>query len=414
MTTDSRDMAAMLAAAGPRRNRRGRLVAAAIVIALGAAGAWYLFGASTATVIYDTDPAARGDLTVTVSATGTVQPTTQVEISSELSGTLASVEVDFNDIVAVGQPLARLDDTKLKAQVANAEASHAAAVARVEQAKATLDEAEVNYQSQVELDRRGVTTQQKLVADKAAYDRARAAVGIATADLTLAEANLALIRADLSKAVIRSPINGIVLDRAADAGQIVASSLSAPTLFTLAEDLSRMDLLVNIDEADIGQVAVGNTAVFTVDAFDAREFPAQIVSVRYAPETTEGVVTYKAVLTIDNADLSLRPGMTATATITVAEVPGALTVANGALRYAPPQIAEETGGGGGLLGLIMPRRPAEDGPAADAGRVVWVLRDGQPVRVPVTVGATDGRRSVILSGELAEGEPVIIDQRTAN
>lgn len=413
MQTEREALSAMLDRAGQGRTRRRRLsFAAAAAVALSIAGAWYLASTSGEAVVYDTDPALVGTLTITVGATGTVQPTTQVEISSELSGTLASVDVDFNDRITVGQPLAQLDDTKLKAQVANAEASHAAAEARVEQAAATLREAEVNYETQKELDRRGVTTHREFVAYQAAHDRAKAALAIAEADRTLAEANLALIRADLSKAVIRSPINGVVLDRSADVGQIVASSLSAPTLFTLAEDLSRMELLVDIDEADIGRVSVGNPAVFTVDAFDDRTFPARIVSVRYAPENTEGVVTYKAVLSIDNSDLSLRPGMTAAATITVDEVPDALSVSNAALRYAPPQIAEDQASGGGLLGLIMPRRPTGNGAMADAGRSLWVLRDGVATRVPVEIGVSDGRRSVVLSGEIAAGEAVITDQHT--
>lgn len=388
------------------------LVLAAV---LGAAGwgAWAM-QASDARVEYTTEPAARGDLTVLVTATGTVQPTNQVDISSELSGTLASVEVDFNDTVEVGQVLARLDTTKLDALLSNAEASLAAAVARVAQAEASLLEANENFTTAKELDQRGISTRQSLVASQAAHDRAAAALEISRADAKLAEANLAVQRADTAKAVIHSPIKGVVLNRDADVGKIVASSLSAPTLFVLAEDLTKMELQVDVDEADIGRVQVGNVASFTVEAHSGRVFPAQITALRYAPETTDGVVTYKAVLSVDNADLALRPGMTATASIEVSKTEAALLVPNAALRYAPPQEAASGGGGSGLLGLILPGRTSSRPKKSNGADGVWVLRGGVPVEVEVKIGDSDGRLTVINEGTLAEGDAVITDQATVN
>lgn len=386
------------------------LGALAVALAIGA-WVWLSSARDGASITYVTEPVSRGDLTVTVTATGTVQPTTEVEVSSELSGTLASIEVDYNDEVEVGQVLARLDDTKFKAQVANAEAALAAAKAQLAQAQATQQEATALYETQAELDRRGVTTHSTFVSYVAARDRAVAAVEAAEASLTLAEANLALEKDDLEKSVIRSPIKGVVLDRDVSAGQIVAASLSAPTLFTLAEDLRRMQLLVDIDEADIGQVAVGNAAVFTVDAYSGRSFPATITQVRYAPETTDDVVTYKGVLAVDNSDLLLRPGMTATATITVDEAKDALLIPNAALRYAPPQEVESSGNGaGGLVGLVMPSRPGS-GSSTASGKSVWVLRDGLPVEVAVTPGATNGKFTIVTQGDLTVGDQVITDQR---
>lgn len=412
MTGTTEDAATLLAQAR-RQRARGRWRPMAVLALAAAAGlVWALTrDPGAAGPQWVTEAAAIRPLTVTVTATGTVQPTTQVEISSELSGTVAAVEVDYNDRVEAGQPLARLDDTKLRAQLANAEASAAAATARLAQAEATLREAEANYLTEAELDRRGVSSQRSVTAYETAFAQARAAVDIARAELSLAQANLALHRADLDKAVIRSPIRGVVLDRAVDAGQIVAASLQAPRLFTLAEDLARMQLQVDVDEADIGRVAVGQTASFTVDAFPDRVFPAAIAQVRFAPETSDGVVTYKAILTVDNADLALRPGMTATATITVAHHEAALVVPNAALRFTPPVAAGEDSRTGGLLGLILPRAPAA-APPPDPGapRRIWVLRDGAPVAVPVTTGDTDGRVTAILSGDLAPGAAVIIDQ----
>ncbi len=360
---------------------------------------------------YTTEPVVLADLVVTVTATGTVQPTTEVEVSSELSGTLATVTVDFNDEVTAGQVLATLDTTKLAAQVANAGAQLASAQARLTQAVASAREAAAVLKTQQELAERGVATRKDLVGFEVADERAQAAIAIATADLTLAEANLDLVTADLDKAVIRSPINGVVLDRTAEAGQIVAASFEAPVLFKLAEDLTRMQLLVAIDEADIGKVVVGDGASFTVDAYPGRDFPAQITQVRFAPEVTQDVVTYKAVLSVENPERLLRPGMTATAVITVDQVTGALTVPNAALRYAPPAAAAARQSGGGLVGLILPRGGNRTAAAVGSGRSIWVLRGDFPVEVAVVLGATDGRNTAV-TGDLAAGDQVITDQST--
>ncbi len=411
MTERTQDLSTLIARDGAGR-RVWRWITAAVVLALLAAGGgwWWLARSTGTSVSYVTEPATRGALTVTVVATGTVQPTRQVEVSSELSGTLIAVEADYNDRVEAGAVLARLDDTKLRAQVTNAEGALIAARARVDQAQAALDQAQSNYEARGALDRLGTTSRLDFLGYEATYKSARAALEIARADVTLAEAALSSVRSDLEKTAIRSPVKGVVLDRTADAGKIVASSLNAPTLFVIAEDLAEMELRVDVDEADIGKVTVGNPARFTVEAYPGRGFDATITEVRYAPETTEGVVTYKAILAVDNTDLSLRPGMTATATIRVAEVADALQVPNAALRYAPPQAADDRGGGSGLLGLIMPRRPGSNGAGTASGRAVWVLRDGTPEEEAVETGQSDGKRTVILSGGLVEGDEVITDR----
>lgn len=413
MADQNDDLAALL---NPRPKRlRGGLWALAAVgaVALGGAAYW-AFGTSGVSdqVSYLTVPVARGDLTVTVTATGTVQPTTRVEVSSELAGILASVEVDFNDRLTVGQVLARLNASKLTAQLATAEAQEAAARARVAQAEATLREVNETLTTQQELAGKGLASRSNMVSVEANAARARAAVDMAQADLTLAKANLDLARADLDKSVIRSPIDGVVLNRKAEVGQIVGPGLNDPVLFVLAEDLTRMELLADVDEADIGQVTVGQRARFTVDAFDNRDFDATITQVRYASEVTDDVVTYKAVLAVDNPDLRLRPGMTATATITVAEETGVLLVPNAALRWAPPR---NTGGQGaaGLAGLILPSAVGRSSaPSLGTGRSLWVLRDGGPVEVSVDVGATDGRNTQVSGEGLAEGDAVITDRLT--
>ncbi|MFT4151010.1 MAG: efflux RND transporter periplasmic adaptor subunit [Paracoccaceae bacterium] len=404
--------------AGRRRRRRLWPWLALVVLIGGAAAGWAMLrpGQQGEGTRYTTEEIRKGDLIVSVTATGTVQPTTTVTVSSELSGTIDTVDVDFNSPVTSGQVLATLDSVKLTAQVTNAEASLAVARGQLAQAEATAREAEANYVQQKAINDKGVGTTRDLVTYQAAHERAQAALAVAQASLQLAEANLASVKADLSKTTIRSSIDGIVLDRAAEVGQIVASSLNAPTLFTLASDLRHMQLLVDVDEADIGKVETGDPATFTVDAFPGRTFPAKIEQVRFNSATTNNVVTYKAQLSVDNQDLLLRPGMTATAVIRVTELHDVLLVPNAALRYAPPrqQEARSRTASGGLAGLIMPRRPPGGGDqqgTATRGKL-WVLRDGAPVQVDARTGETDGRFSALVSGDLAEGDRIITGQST--
>ncbi len=386
---------------------------AAVVV--GALGLWWMQGAEERNqVTYITEAARRGDLTVTVTATGTIEPTNQVEISSELSGTIAQVLVDYNDAVTAGQVLAKLDTVQLDAQLSVQAASYAAAEAQLASARASLLEAETDYDIVRRLDERGVTSHTNLTASEAALSRARAEVASAQANVDLAQAQLEAQQAVLSKATIISPINGIVLDRAVDAGQIVAASLSAPELFTIAEDLAQMELQVDVAEADIGRIGVGDRASFTVDAYDEKPFPAQISMVRYAPDSTDGLVTYKAILSVENDNLLLRPGMTATADVTVAQYDDVLLVPNAALRFAPPQVVEEetaddNGGGGGLLGLILPSRNRNDTTRAVSDGTLWVRRNGVAVEIDVEKGDSDGLQTIIVSGDLAAGDQVITD-----
>ena len=289
MTDDTTDISRLLATSAKRRSPA--LWSAIVLVGLALLGTlwWVSAQGATATVTYDTQPVTRGALTVTVTATGTVQPTTKVDLSSELSGTLVAVDVDYNDTVTTGQTLARLDDTKTRAQVANAEATVIAARARVTQAEATATETAETYKLQQELEKRGITARRDFIATDAEYQRSQAAVEIARADLTVAMANLELAKADLENSVIRAPIDGIVLSRAVEVGSAVAASLQAVTLFTLAQDLTRMKLAVNVDEADVGAVQVAQKASFTVSAYPARKFPAKVTRVAFGSTTFTGV-----------------------------------------------------------------------------------------------------------------------------
>jgi len=400
---------------GPARFLQRRyLVSAGLVVLAAIAGYWLLFGWGTESPTrYVTEAAARGDLTVIVTATGTVQPTNTVDVSSELSGVIRRVLVDFNAEVKAGDVLAELDTDKLKAQVDHARATLTAATAKVEEAEATVVEQKLIYERKQRLLPKQAISQQDLDAAKAAYDRAVAGLASARAQVAVAEADLRVNETNLAKACICAPVNGVVLKRAVDPGQTVATSFQAPVLFTIAEDLKQMELQVDIDEADVGSVREGQSARFTVDAYPDREFPARIEQLRFGSERVEGVVTYKAVLGVDNEALLLRPGMTATAEIVVQEVKDALLVPNAALRFTPPSDEAADQPKESLIGMLLPRRPSFRKPSqregTGASRVVWALRDGVPVDVPVTVGASDGARTEILGGDIAAGQPVIVD-----
>jgi len=417
--------------AGSSNSRLGSLIrwllAASVLAALGVGGVAFLRSSAEtqATPRYQTETVSRGKLRVTVSATGKLAPVNEVEVGSELSGTIEAVFVDYNDRVKKGQMLARLDLAKLQDATAKAKAALASADAKVLQTMATVKEVRANLKrlrqvaklsggkvpSPAELET-AEATQQRAIADEAS---ARAAVNEARATLRSSET-------DLTKASIRSPIDGVVLARSVEPGQTVAASLQAPVLFTLAENLAQMELQVDVDEADVGQVHEGQAATFSVDAYPNRRFPARISLVRFGPETVDNVVSYKTILNVDNSDLSLRPGMTATAEIVTAERENVLLVPNAALRFTPPKPAAnaQPSSGGGLLASLLPRPPRSavkksvtETPDKNAAQRVWVLGDDQPMAIPVITGQTDGRTTEVTGAGLAAGMPVITARLSA-
>jgi len=385
-------------------------VAVAAILIVGLYALWPLAGSRAATK-YITEPATRGNLTVIVTATGSAQPITQVSISSELSGTIRKVFIDYNSPVKADQPLAELDNDKLRATVENSKAKLASAKAKVADAAASIEEKRTEYERKKALSTTNAASIRDLELAKANYDRAVAQHAMAMADIDVAAADLRLNEINLAKATIRSPINGVVLKRGVDPGQFVATSLSAPVLFIIAEDLRRMEVLVDVDEADVGKVKIGQKVNFSVDAYPDRKFPAEVRDIRFGSEVVQGVVTYKAVLTIENSELLIRPGMTATSQIVVQELQDALMVPNAALRFSPP--AEQASSS--FLKALLPslpsasRRPPSKQEEIGRNQKVWVLRDGAPVAVPVTIGSTDGRMTEIVKGEISPGQAIVID-----
>ncbi|MBU0587222.1 MAG: efflux RND transporter periplasmic adaptor subunit [Gammaproteobacteria bacterium] len=400
-------------------------ISALVLVAL--AAGWYFWQAAqrtSAVPVYVTEPVRRGDLTLKVSANGTLQPTRSVNIGSELSGTVKQVLVDVNDRVKKGEVLVVLDTAKLSDQVLRSRAALAAAQAALAQSTATVKESQaslVRFEEVARLSGGKVPSATELDSARASVDRAVASEASAQANVEQARAALSTDDTNLAKASIRSPIDGVVLSRSVDPGNAVAASLQAVTLFSIAEDLKQLRLEVSVDEADVGAVKVGQKASFTVSAYPARRYPATITRVAFGSTKTDNVVTYTTYLDVDNKDLSLRPGMTAAATIISTERTGVLLVPNTALRFAPAQAAESiASSGGSVVSKLLPRMPRTGArksvgtSSTDAAvRQIWVLKDGNAAPLLVKPGISDGRQTEVSGEALQEGQAVITDQRTA-
>ncbi|MDP1025607.1 efflux RND transporter periplasmic adaptor subunit [Sphingomonas sp. KR1UV-12] len=383
---------------------------------------------------YATAPVRRGDLTVSVAATGKLAPTNQVTVGSQLSGLVTKVVVDVNDRVTAGQPLALIDPEQIDDQIRASQAQLNANQAQVAQAQATLSEANAQLarlEEVYKLSNGRVPSATELQTGRANAQRAVAGVRTAQANVAAARAQLAQSQTQRSRAIIRSPVSGVVLARQVDPGQTVAASFNTPTLFVIAEDLTKMKLEVAIDEADVGEVELGQKATFTVDAFPGRSFPATITRVDLGSNltvssatssstttsttsTTGQVVSYAADLTVANPNGQLRPGMTATADIVTSDRRNVLLVPNAALRFKPT--SGSAAQGGGIAGSLT-FRPRRDRPertatlARGATQTVYVKgADGQPQPVQITTGDTNGTVTEVIGGDLKPGQEVITGQ----
>jgi HlyD family secretion protein len=369
--------------------------------------------AAKATQHFRTEEARIGDLTVTVTATGQLKPTHTVDVGSQVSGIMDSVLVNYNDRVKAGQVLAKINTEKLDAQVQQDKASLQSAYAKVNDAKVTVTETEAEYKRMLDTRQRSklqIVSQHDVDTAKASYDRAVVAVTTAEAAVTQAEANLKIDVANVNFAVIKSPVDGIVLSRSVEPGQTIAASFSVTTLFEIAEDLRKMILQVNIDEADVGKVKVGQRVLFTVDAYPGRQFPGTITIIRYNSTTTNNVVTYLAEISVNNDELLLRPGMTATATITVQSIPHALLVSNHALRFLPSANDNASSSNSFLpTPSSMNQNASAESSAALNNPRVWIVRNGKPSPISVTAGSTDGKFTEIRSGQVTPRMPLIVE-----
>jgi len=346
-----------------------------------------MFG-SKESMIYETAQIERRDISSYVTAIGTVSAVTTVDVGTQVSGTIKEIYVDYNSTVKKGQMIALIDPTTFEAQVEQAKANLMHAKAALQKAKATLEDAQRNLNRQKLLWDRDLIARSELDAAQTNYDLALAGVSEAEANVYQAQAALKRAETDLGYTRIYSPVDGIVVSRDVDAGQTVAASFQTPTLFTIAQDLTKMQIETNVDEADIGEVKEGLSVTFTVDAYPEAVFSGIIKQVRIASSVVENVVTYPVIIDVANPDLMLKPGMTANVTIITDKKEDVLAVPSAALRYRPSDYSGDT----------------------LRGKVIWVLEDGKPLPKEVKLGITDGAYVEILQGDLSEGQLVVIGE----
>jgi len=370
-----------------------------LVLAALAGGGWIGYGrwvAQSERVTYRTAPVQRGTIVSTVSATGTVQPLVKVLVGSQISGTVMQWHADFNQRVERGFVLAQLDQDRLKAILDQRSAAVSVAKAQVEEARAKLATAQLDRQRIENLFRQSNASDYELDSSRAAEAAALAAVHAAEAQLEAAEADRRQAASDLEKTVIRSPIDGVVISRDVDAGQTVAASLQAPTLFTIANDLTQMRVEAAVSETDIGRVREGMRAEFRVDAYPERRFHGTVTQVRFAETVVDNVVTYTTLIDVENPDLALRPGMTATIVFEVAKAENVLMVPNAALRFSPDARPVEPG----RPGRVQPPRPR-----------VFRLEGQRLVEIPLQTGLNDGSYTEVKAGDVQEGLEVVVERQ---
>jgi HlyD family secretion protein len=382
---------------------------------------------------FSTVPVSRGSIAAQVTATGTLSARSTVQVGAQVSGRVVELHADFNDQVKKGQLIAKLDESVLRAQIDQSQASYDLAVANAKKAEVAQLDAERQYTRQKGLQDQNLVAGATVETAEATYNAAKAALAAAKAQISQAAANLKQARTNLGYTQIYSPVDGTVLSRAVDVGQTVAASLQAPVLFTIAEDLARMQIDTQVAEADVGRLKEGMKAQFAVDAFPGKTFEGVVRQVRNAPTTNQGVVTYDAVIDVDNTEKTLRPGMTANCTFVLEQVADTVKIPNAALRFKPTReqlmaVREQFGGGSGGRGSGSGRRgmggsgggprpdgasgaSAPGGPKRDFGdkKPVWKLENGVPRMVLVKPGLTDGSTTQMVEGDLKPGDQLITE-----
>ncbi len=387
------------------RSRKIWFIAGLMSLALLAAvGLVWWLATAEAPVRYTTTPVARGAVTRTVTATGTVNPVLTIIVGTYVSGVIQSLACDYNTVVKQGQVCAKIDPRPYQTIIDQNRANLTAARAQVEKSKVGLAYAQLTYDRMARLGETNAVSKDAVDNAKNLRDQARAQVGVDEADIALHDAQLATAQVNLDYTNIVSPVDGTVVSRNVTMGQTVAASFQTPTLFLIATDLTKMQVDTNVSESDIGGIKDSDKAIFTVDAFPKRSFEGAVAQVRQSPQNLQNVVTYDVVVSVDNSDLALKPGMTAATQIVIDQRNDVLRVPSQALRYAP------AGAGGAAT-----RRSGTSGqPRTEAQARVWVLRDGKPVRVAVTAGLDDDTFTEIVKGELKAGDLVITAEQRTN
>ena len=379
---------------------RKALIVGAALAAVAAGAAYLYFGKGPDPSAYRTGKVERGDIVDAITATGNIAAVTTVSVGSQISGTINEILVDYNSRVRKGQVIARIDPRLLEASVLQNEGNVENARAAIEKAKISVTDTGRTYRRNMELLRDGFVAQSDVDSAQTGYEQAQAQLKSAEAGLKQAIGYLKIAQTNLENATIRSPVDGIVISRSVDVGQTVAASFQTPTLFSIAQDLTKMQIDTNVDESDIGRAASGQRVTFTVDAWPDRVFHGKVSQVRNAPMKTENVVTYNVVILVDNHELLLKPGMTANVTILVKEYKGILKIPNAALRYRP---SAERAKGASAADAGKGRSPGGQG-------VYRPGKDGRPQRVPVKTGVSNGTFTELVEGELKEGDLLILQE----
>jgi len=364
------------------------LIVSGIIIAIAVAGFILLRGKGNEPQ-YRFDKVVKGDIEMAVTATGTVNPVTTVLVGTQVSGTIKNIYVDFNSPVKKGQLIARIDPALFEAQVNQARANLFSAKANLEKAQATLVDAERSMNRNKELFAKNLIARSDLDTAETNNETAKASVSAAKSQVAQTEATLSLAETNYYYTKIVSPVDGIVVSRNVDVGQTVAASFQTPTLFSIAQDLTKMQIDTNVAEADIGKVNVGQNVEFTVDAYSETTFKGKVWQVRNAPITVQNVVTYDVVIQVANPDLKLKPGMTANVSIIVSTKKDVLKIPNPALRFKPAEKSKAV--------------------AQQKGSAVWILEQDKPKRVPISTGISDGNYTELVSGEIKEGQELIVE-----
>jgi HlyD family secretion protein len=391
-----------------------------LLLAGGAGFGYWRWSDSTIESPYLTIAATKGNIRQVVASTGTLQAVITVQVGSQVSGTIDKMSADFNTKVKAGQVIAQLNQDKFKAAVDQARANLLAAQANHAKAKVAAADALRTLERNRELRKKELMAQSDLDAAQTAYDASVAQLNVNQAQIAQSQAALTQATVDLNNTVIRSPVDGIVISRNVDVGQTVAASLQAPTLFTIANDLSNMEVHTSVDEADVGNVRDGQQVSFTVDAFPARRFRGKVFQVRNAPNIVQNVVTYDAVVRIDNKELLLKPGMTANVQFLVSEKEDVLTIPNMALRFKLPEdkneaqeaLRQQRSRAAPSVGARRTSRPGGSPGGGGVRRVrqakIYLLKDNQIQAAELQLGITDGSRTEVISGPINEKDLVVI------
>ena len=364
------------------------LIGSFIVIVLGV-GCFFLFKGKENGMKYRVQKVDRGEIVSSVTATGTVNAVTTVLVGTQVSGTIKTLYVDFNSPVKRGQLIAQIDPATFEAQVGQAKANLFSAKANLEKSEATVIDAKRTMERNRELVSENLIAQSDFDTAETNYETAKASRGEARAQIAQTEAALKFAETNFQYTRIVSPVDGVVISRNVDVGQTVAASFQTPTLFTIAQDLTKMQIDTNVDEADIGKVTVGQNVDFTVDAYSETTFKGSVWQIRNAPIIVQNVVTYDVVIKVDNSELKLKPGMTANVSIIIAIKKKALKIPNVALRFMPSE--------------------KETGESVKKGLGIWIIEKGEPKRIPIVTGISDGNYTELVSGALKEGQEVIIE-----